>query len=152
MLRVEYKISTKICKNLKHFCVRKLRTECPDKKIEKAHLTPDQQNPFAHCSRTSKYTDERSWFHGYSRGKTVGSPSLDPSPQGEATKHLRPTKQSVRVRSLFQGRDLQNILRQSYDYLTIMPTLRSTYDGCLVYKTSYEECKPFLRYNSLAKL
>jgi len=25
--------------------------------------------------------------------------------------------------------DLQNILRQSYDYLTIMPKLRSTYDG-----------------------
>ena len=26
------------------------------------------------------------------------------------------------------GPDLQNILRQSYDYLTIMPTLRSSYD------------------------
>jgi len=26
------------------------------------------------------------------------------------------------------GPDLQNILRQSYDYLTIMPKLRSTYD------------------------
>jgi len=36
------------------------------------------------------------------------------------------------------GPDLQNILRQSYDYLTIMPTLRSTCDGRLVYKTSYE--------------
>ena len=30
-----------------------------------------------------------------------------------------------------QGPDLQNILRQSYDYLTIMPKLRSTYDGHL---------------------
>ena len=26
-----------------------------------------------------------------------------------------------------QGPDLQNIVRQSYDYLTIMPKLRSTY-------------------------
>jgi len=48
--------------------------------------------------------------------------------------------------------DLQNILRQSYDYLTIMPKLRSTYDGRLVYKTSYEGRKAFLRYDSLAKL
>ena len=30
---------------------------------------------------------------------------------------------------------LQNILRQSYDYLTIMPKLRSTYDGRLIYNT-----------------
>ena len=26
-----------------------------------------------------------------------------------------------------------------YDYLTIMPQLRSTYDGRLIYQTSYEE-------------
>ena len=37
------------------------------------------------------------------------------------------------------GPDLQNILRQSYDYLTIMPKLRSTYDRRLIYKTSYNE-------------
>jgi len=43
-----------------------------------------------------------------------------------------------------QGPDLQNILRQSYDYLTIMPKLRSTYDGRLIYQTSYEERKAFL--------
>jgi len=43
------------------------------------------------------------------------------------------------------------ILRQSYDYLTMMPKLRSTYDGRLIYKTSYEECKAVLRYDSLAK-
>ena len=48
--------------------------------------------------------------------------------------------------------DLQNILRQSYDYLTIMPKLRSTYDGRLIYETSYEGRKAFLRYDSLAKL
>jgi len=30
--------------------------------------------------------------------------------------------------TIAQGPDLQNILRQSYDYLTIMPKLRSTYD------------------------
>jgi len=42
--------------------------------------------------------------------------------------------------------DLQNILRQSYDYLTIMPTLRSTYDGRLICKTSYEECKAYVQF------
>jgi len=48
--------------------------------------------------------------------------------------------------------DLQNILRQSYDYLTIMSKLRSTYDGRIIfYKTFYEECKDFLRYDSIAK-
>ena len=31
-----------------------------------------------------------------------------------------------------QGPDLQNILRQSYDYLTIMPKLRSTYNGRII--------------------
>ena len=49
------------------------------------------------------------------------------------------------------GPDLQNILRQSYDYLTIMPKLRSTYDGRLIYKTFYEDRKDFLMCNSLAK-
>ena len=50
------------------------------------------------------------------------------------------------------GPDLQNILRQSYDRLTIMPKLPSTYDGRLIYKTSYKERKALLRYDSLAKL
>ena len=42
------------------------------------------------------------------------------------------------------GHDLQNILRQSYDRITIMVKLRSTYDGHLIYKTSYEVRKAFL--------
>ena len=42
------------------------------------------------------------------------------------------------------------IYKISYDYLTIMPKLRSTYDGRLIYKTSYEGRKAFLRYDSLA--
>ena len=50
------------------------------------------------------------------------------------------------------GPDLQNISRQSYDYLTLTPKLRSTYDGRLIYKTSYGGRKAFLRCNSLAKL
>jgi len=49
------------------------------------------------------------------------------------------------------GPDLQNILRQSYDYLTIVPKLRSTYDRRLIHKTSYEGRKAFLGYSSLAK-
>ena len=44
------------------------------------------------------------------------------------------------------------IYKISYDYLTIMPKLQSTYDGRLIYKTSYEGRKAFLRYDSLAKL
>jgi len=44
-----------------------------------------------------------------------------------------------------QGPDLQKILRQSYDYRTIMPKLRSTYDGRLIYMTSYGEHKAVLR-------
>ena len=51
-----------------------------------------------------------------------------------------------------RGPILQNILRQSYDYLTIMPKLRSTYDGRLIYKKSFEELKAFLRHDSPAKL
>jgi len=51
-----------------------------------------------------------------------------------------------------QGPDLHNILQQSYDYLTIMPRLRSTYDGRLIYRTSYAGRTAFLRYDSLAKL
>jgi len=49
--------------------------------------------------------------------------------------------------------DLQNILRESYDYRTIglMPKLRSTYDGRLIFKTSYEGLKAFLRYDPFAK-
>ena len=49
-----------------------------------------------------------------------------------------------------QEPDLLNILRQSYDNLTIMPKLRSTYDKGVIYKTSYEESKAFLRHDSLA--
>ena len=41
--------------------------------------------------------------------------------------------------------DLQNILRQSYNYLTIKPKLRSTYNGHLIYRTSYEGYKAVLR-------
>jgi len=47
------------------------------------------------------------------------------------------------------GPDLQNILGQSYDYLTIMPKLGSTYHGRLIYKTSYEgrKCVRKLAYD-----
>jgi len=37
------------------------------------------------------------------------------------------------------GPNVQNILRQSYDYIMIMPKLQSTYDRRLVYKISHEE-------------
>ena len=58
-----------------------------------------------------------------------------------ATKVEKHTMEHVAV----QGPDLQNILRQSYDYLTIMPKLRSTHDRRLIQKTSYEGRKAFLR-------
>ena len=38
------------------------------------------------------------------------------------------------------------------DYLTIMPKLRSTYDGRLIYETSHEGRKAFLGYDSLAEM
>jgi len=44
------------------------------------------------------------------------------------------------------------IYKICYDYLMIMPKLRSTHDGRLIYKTSYEGHKAFLRYDSLAVL
>ena len=37
-----------------------------------------------------------------------------------------------------QGCDLQNIVQQSYNYLMILPMLWLTYDGRLIYETSYE--------------
>jgi len=45
----------------------------------------------------------------------------------------------------------KNILRQSYDDITILPILRSTYEGRVIYKTSYDERKTFLGYDSLAE-
>ena len=49
---------------------------------------------------------------------------------------------------ILQRPDLQNFLLQSYDYLTIMPNLRSTYDGRLIYQTSYEKrsAKSYVRF------
>jgi len=44
------------------------------------------------------------------------------------------------------------IYKISYHNLMIMPKLRSTYDGRLFYKTSYEGRKAFLRYDTLANL
>ena len=69
----------------------------------------------------------------------------------EVITELRQLLQSNQVSTSVQGPDLQNILRQSYDYLTIMPKLRSTYDEYLIYKTSYDGRKAFLTYE-LAKL
>jgi len=53
-------------------------------------------------------------------------------------------------RSAVQGPDLQNILQQSYDYLTIMPNCYerlTSNDGRLICKTSYDGRKVFLRHN-----
>jgi len=49
------------------------------------------------------------------------------------------------------GPDVQNILWQSYDCFTIMPKLRLTYYGRLIYKISYKGHKAFLRYSSHTK-
>ena len=63
-----------------------------------------------------------------------------------------PSNFSVVVEPMMPGARFTNILRQSYDYLTIMPKLRSTYDKRLIYKTSCKERTAFLKYDSLAKL
>jgi len=47
--------------------------------------------------------------------------------------------------------DLQNILRQCYDYLTINANGTVDLDGRLIYRTSYEERKDFLRQDFLAR-
>jgi len=52
----------------------------------------------------------------------------------------------------YLGPDLQNIFWQSYDYLTIMPKLQSTYNGRLIDKTSYKERKAFLGYDFTRKI
>ena len=52
-------------------------------------------------------------------------------------------------KSWAQCPNLQNILRQPYEYLTIMTKLRSTNDACLIYETSYTAFS--YRYDSLAK-
>ena len=44
-----------------------------------------------------------------------------------------------------------DVLPLCYDYVTILPNLRSTYDCRLIYKTSYEGRRAFLRYSSLAE-
>jgi len=49
------------------------------------------------------------------------------------------------------GPDLQNILRLSYDYLTIMPKLRSTYDGCIIFQHLVKNAGLILRYDLLVK-
>jgi len=56
-----------------------------------------------------------------------------------ATKVEKHTLEHVAV----QGPDLQNILRQSYDYLTIMPKLRSTHDRRLIQKNILRRTQGF---------
>ena len=80
----------------------------------------------------------------------VGRRAVPPSPTTDSSRP--PSCSAARQTALGRGARLQNILRQSYDYFTIMPKLRSTYDGRPIYKTSYEGCRAFLRYDSLAKL
>ena len=41
------------------------------------------------------------------------------------------------------GPDLQNILPQSYDYLTIMPKLRATYDERLILQNILRRAQDF---------
>ena len=78
----------------------------------------------------------------------VGGGSFPPSPPGGATDRCCALYELGGAGTLFannQGPDLQNVLRQSYDYLTIMPELRSTYDRRLIHKSSYEGRMAFLR-------
>ena len=85
----------------------------------------------------------------------ASSPWFDDEPRIYCEASAAAVRESCSLRRSSPGRhgpDFQNILRQSYDYLSIMPKLRSTYDGRLIYKTSYERRKAFLWYDSLAKL
>jgi len=85
----------------------------------------------------------------WSSASTLPAPPSSSSSGCRLKASTRATNPS-RVRPTL-GPDLQNILRQSCDRLTIMLKLRSTYDGRLIYQTSYEERRAFLRYDLLAK-
>jgi len=74
-----------------------------------------------HNKRTDRQTDDTSMHYAFSRD----------------------AHSAWECKSTSQEPDLQNILRQSYDSLTIMLKLRSTYDGRLICKTSYEERTAF---------
>jgi len=54
-----------------------------------------------------------------------------PKAQGRESnqRSLSRTYNALTITPVDQAPDLQNILSQSCDYLTIMPNLRSTYDG-----------------------
>ena len=75
---------------------------------------------------------------------------LDDTTNGRKPKKPKHFSLKNYVFTMAQGPDLQNILRQSYD-MTIMPKLRLTYEGHLIYKTSYKGRNAFLGYDSLAK-
>jgi len=85
------------------------------------------------------------------RGAVPAGPRVEPPVMLARPHHCMLTDRCPCAADARSPPDLRNILRQSYDYLTIMPKLRSTYDGRLVYETSYEERKDFLMCNSLAK-
>jgi len=87
--------------------------------------------------------------HDVERHRTFPSPRPpDICPPGRL-RITEPTQtRALDLSAGIQGPDLQNILRQSYDYLTIMPKLRSTYDGRLIYKNILRRAQCF----SLANL
>ena len=52
------------------------------------------------------------------------------------TQYIKHSQEATVVATLkTQGPDLQ----KSYDYITTIPKLRLTYDGHIIYQTSYEE-------------
>ena len=109
---------------------------CWRQQLHPHHKSPDRTLELCHSSALSSLVPPavhgRTWTrHSRTRARMPGS-------AGRTVAAADPDSRVL-------GSDLQNILRQSYDYLTIMPKLRSTYDGRLIYKTSYNEWKAFHR-------
>jgi len=89
----------------------------------------------------------------------LGRPALTDRRDATARRHdepPRPTQQSrfdeIPLTETSSSTNLAAvpIYEISYDHLTIMPKLRSTSDGRLIYKTSHKGRKAFLRHDSLA--
>jgi len=98
--------------------------------------SPESTNPTPGCTRAARpwqpppghvTSNRRQGNAACSRCRST------PSSSSTVCRRLR----SPPFSNIIQGPDLQNVLRQSYDYLTIMPKLRSTYDELLIYKTPY---------------
>jgi len=85
-------------------------------------------------ARQSLTSDRRRAYTSHSCGHLELAITSHPRPRTVSTWLLAAGLTSENL-----GPDLKHILRQSYDHFTIMPNLRSTYNGRLIYQRTYEK-------------